>query len=140
VLDEADRMLDKGFENDVRRIMAMSESVVPQRQTVMCNVLSYLVEAVILTYLPVSATWPDSVKQLANTFLKDPVRIVVGSDELSANKRVTQSKCSGIQTQTQTQTLIPLSCVNCSCRGFRRSSIERVSGASMVRTMRYTVF
>jgi len=31
------------------------------------------------------------VKQLAHTFLQDPVRIVVGSDELTANKRVAQT-------------------------------------------------
>ena len=39
---------------------------------------------------PVSATWPESVRRLAATFLNDPVRITVGSDELSANKRIEQ--------------------------------------------------
>jgi ATP-dependent RNA helicase DBP3 len=38
----------------------------------------------------VSATWPESVRRLAATFLNDPVRITVGSDELSANKRIEQ--------------------------------------------------
>ena len=38
----------------------------------------------------VSATWPESVRRLASTFLKDPIRIAVGSDELSANKRIEQ--------------------------------------------------
>ena len=40
--------------------------------------------------LAVSATWPESVRRLASTFLCDPVRITVGSDELSANKRIEQ--------------------------------------------------
>ncbi|ORX38010.1 P-loop containing nucleoside triphosphate hydrolase protein [Kockovaella imperatae] len=72
VLDEADRMLDQGFENDIRRIIAHcpgSES----RQTVMF-----------------SATWPESVRRLASSFLRDPIRVTVGSDELSANKRIEQ--------------------------------------------------
>lgn len=38
----------------------------------------------------VSATWPESVRRLASTFLKDPIRVTVGSDELSANKRIEQ--------------------------------------------------
>lgn len=42
------------------------------------------------TDVAVSATWPESVRRLAATFLDDPVRITVGSDELSANKRIEQ--------------------------------------------------
>ncbi|KAL7416919.1 P-loop containing nucleoside triphosphate hydrolase protein [Mrakia frigida] len=72
VLDEADRMLDKGFENDIRQIIGYCP--VEGRQTLMF-----------------SATWPESVRQLANTFMKTPVRITVGSDELSANSRVEQN-------------------------------------------------
>lgn len=34
VLDEADRMLDKGFENDIRKIM---QGVKKERQTMMCG-------------------------------------------------------------------------------------------------------
>ncbi len=40
----------------------------------------------------VSATWPESVKQLANTFLRDPVRIVVGDEGLAVNPRVQQGE------------------------------------------------
>lgn len=76
VLDEADRMLDKGFENDIRQIIAQTPT--EGRQTLMF-----------------SATWPDSVRGLAATFMKEPVRITVGSDELAANTRVSQSaSCS----------------------------------------------
>jgi superfamily II DNA/RNA helicase len=71
VLDEADRMLDDGFEPAIRQILAHSPAA---RQTVMF-----------------SATWPESIRKLADTFLKtDCVRIIVGSDELSANHRVKQ--------------------------------------------------
>jgi hypothetical protein len=42
-------------------------------------------------YPSVSATWPESVRSLAATFMKTPTRITVGSDELTANARVSQS-------------------------------------------------
>ncbi|WWC73430.1 uncharacterized protein I206_107398 [Kwoniella pini CBS 10737] len=73
VLDEADRMLDQGFENDIRRIIAHTPDHTKGRQTVMF-----------------SATWPESVRRLASTFLHKPIRVTVGSDELSANKRIEQ--------------------------------------------------
>ena len=38
----------------------------------------------------VSATWPEAVRRLAASFLHDPVRITVGSDDLTANSRVAQ--------------------------------------------------
>ncbi|KAF8575919.1 DEAD-domain-containing protein [Ramaria rubella] len=72
VLDEADRMLDRGFENDIRRIIEHTTDG-KERQTVMF-----------------SATWPESVRRLASTFLRDPVRITVGSEDLTANGRVQQ--------------------------------------------------
>jgi ATP-dependent RNA helicase DBP3 len=90
VLDEADRMLDQGFENDIRRIIAHTKA--EGRQTVMCKLdfaglsrkRKHKADPV------VSATWPESVRRLASTFLNNPVRITVGSDELSANKRIEQ--------------------------------------------------
>ncbi|KAI0696498.1 P-loop containing nucleoside triphosphate hydrolase protein [Cerioporus squamosus] len=72
VLDEADRMLDKGFENDIRNIIGRTMQGA-DRQTLMF-----------------SATWPDAVRRLAATFQRNPVRVTVGSDDLTANSRVEQ--------------------------------------------------
>lgn len=70
VLDEADRMLDMGFEPQVRAICGQ---IRPDRQTCMF-----------------SATWPREIQQLAASFQREWVRINIGSTELLANTDVTQ--------------------------------------------------
>ncbi|KAK4982941.1 RNA-dependent ATPase [Elasticomyces elasticus] len=74
VLDEADRMLDKGFEEEVRRIISTTPSI--NRQTLMFT-----------------ATWPPSVRDLASSYMSSPVRINIGDNptgELRANARIEQ--------------------------------------------------
>ena len=68
--DEADRMLDMGFEPQLRKICSQ---IRPDRQVLMW-----------------SATWPKEVMALANDYLHDFYQVTVGSLELSGNKDVTQ--------------------------------------------------
>ncbi|KAI4963921.1 hypothetical protein ZWY2020_008673 [Hordeum vulgare] len=67
----ADRMLDMGFEPQIRKIV---DEIPRNRQTLMYT-----------------ATWPKEVTKIAGDLLRNPVQINIGSiDELVANKSITQ--------------------------------------------------
>lgn len=70
VLDEADRMLDMGFEPQLRKICSQ---IRPDRQVLMW-----------------SATWPKEVQVLADDYLHDYYQVTVGSLDLTGNKNITQ--------------------------------------------------
>ncbi|KAI3512545.1 hypothetical protein L1887_19861 [Cichorium endivia] len=70
VLDEADRMLDMGFEPQMKKIVSQ---IRPDRQT-----------------LYWSATWPKEVELLARQFLYNPYKVVIGSQDLKANHSIHQ--------------------------------------------------
>ena len=90
VLDEADRMLDKGFENDIREIIKQCLPLPTSPLAPIGEANSAAAPAARMTCM-FSATWPMTVRKLAADFMCSPVRITVGTDELTANKRVEQT-------------------------------------------------
>ncbi|KAF9763562.1 ATP-dependent RNA helicase DBP2 [Nosema granulosis] len=70
VLDEADRMLDMGFEPQLKKIITKTN---PDRQTLMW-----------------SATWPREVKRLAESYMTNYCQITIGSEDLKTNTKIKQ--------------------------------------------------
>jgi ATP-dependent RNA helicase RhlE len=66
ILDEADRMLDMGFINDVKKVIA---ALPKQRQTLLF-----------------SATMPADIQDLANNILRDPVKVEVTPQATTVEK------------------------------------------------------
>jgi ATP-dependent RNA helicase DeaD len=71
ILDEADEMLDMGFQEDVERIL---DQAPPDRQTALF-----------------SATMPQEIIRLANSFLQDPQRIILTKPRAVTVETVQQS-------------------------------------------------
>ncbi|KAK5582094.1 hypothetical protein RB653_003677 [Dictyostelium firmibasis] len=70
VVDEADRLMEMGFEDSMETIF---NAIRPDRQV-----------------LYWSATWPKKVSSLANKYIENPIKLQIGSSELTANKNITQ--------------------------------------------------
>lgn len=89
VLDEADRLLDLGFAEELNSVLALLPA---QRQT-----------------LFFSATFPDSVQALATSLLHDPVRIEVAPIEAGASGSATLlQRAIAVDGQRRTQLLLNL--------------------------------
>ncbi|KAL0276939.1 UNVERIFIED_CONTAM: hypothetical protein PYX00_004397 [Menopon gallinae] len=71
VLDEADKMLDMGFEPQIRKILL---DIRPDRQTIMT-----------------SATWSYLVQNIAQKYTSNPIQVIVGSLNLTAVHSVKQT-------------------------------------------------
>jgi ATP-independent RNA helicase DbpA len=83
VLDEADRMLDMGFREDMERILGKTP---PKRQTVLF-----------------SATFPPDIEALSRSFQKQPVRVTVAEAEAPPD---IQQLCYVCEPEEKTEVLL----------------------------------
>jgi ATP-dependent RNA helicase DbpA len=83
VLDEADRMLDMGFADDMQQIL---EALPRERQTVFF-----------------SATFPSSIEALSRQYQRDPVRVTIAADR--DDTQITQQLVLRVEPERKLQAL-----------------------------------
>lgn len=97
VLDEADRMIDMGFEPQVIQVMEIMGSMLKSdneeeaaAQEEELKRSSQLGLKTYRTTIMFSATMPPSVEKLAKTYLRHPVIVAIGDQDGKINKRIEQ--------------------------------------------------
>lgn len=88
VLDEADRLLDLGFADELRRIL---ESLPARRQTLM-----------------LSATFAPAIETLADRILSDPIRIAIAEEPAAGDARDIVQRAIEVDAGRRTQLLARL--------------------------------
>ena len=90
VIDEADRMIDMGFEQQVLEILdAMNAPMKAEDERLAESELATRSARFRITAM-FSATMPPAVERIARSFLRHPVIVKIGDEESGKNKRIEQ--------------------------------------------------
>ena len=122
VLDEADRMLDKGFEEDVRLILGQCPNK-QKRQTLMFT-----------------ATWPVTVKNLAESFMQNPIMITSGRKSLANQDDANESSNGSVELQANSRISQTVEVVGHRDKEFRTLQLLRDAQKGSGKTDRILVF